>query len=63
MRDMTRTIAKEYVAQREALGYPLMKMADKWPGAALQKAGEMPPAPSEAADVLIEIGRGRDAGG
>ena len=27
MREMTRTIAKEYVAGREALGYPLMKMA------------------------------------
>ena len=56
MRDMTRTIAKEYVAQREALGFPLMKMADKWRGQALQTPGEMPPAPSEAADVLIEIG-------
>ena len=56
MRDMTRTIAKEYVQKREALGYPLMKMADKWPGAAAQKAGEMPPAPTERADVLIEIG-------
>ena len=56
MRDMTRTIAKEYVQKREALGYPLMKMADKWPGAAAQKAGEMPPVPTERADVLIEIG-------
>ena len=56
MRDMTRTIAKEFVGKREALGYPLMKMADKWPGAAAQKAGEMPPAPTERADVLIEIG-------
>ncbi|MCY3780334.1 MAG: glycine--tRNA ligase subunit beta [Chloroflexi bacterium] len=56
MREMTRTIAKQYVVQREALGYPLMKMAQKWPGAALQSAGEMPPAPTEAADVLIEIG-------
>ena len=56
MRDMTRTIAKEYVGKREALGYPLMKMADKWAGAAPQKAGEVPPPPTEAADVLIEIG-------
>ena len=56
MREMTRTIAKEYVAKREALGYPLMKMAKKWPGAPLQTAAEMPPPPTEAADVLIEIG-------
>ncbi len=56
MREMTRTIASAYVGQREALGYPLMKMAAKWPGAALQSAGEMPDAPTEAADVLIEIG-------
>ena len=56
MRDMTRTIAKQYVAQREALDYPLMKMADRWPGAAPQTLAEMPPAPTEAADVLIEIG-------
>ena len=56
MREMTRTIAQEYVAQREALGYPLMKMADKWRGSAGQTAGEMPPAPTKAADVLIEIG-------
>ena len=56
MRDMTRTIAKEYVAQREALGYPLMKMSDRWRGAPAQVAGAMPEAPGEAADVLIEIG-------
>ena len=56
MREMTRTIASAYVAQREALGYPLMKMAGRWPGAALQAAGAMPEAPTEPADVLIEIG-------
>ena len=56
MREMTRTIAKQYLAQREALGYPLMKMANNWPGAESQQASEMPPAPAEAADVLIEIG-------
>ena len=56
MREMTRTVAAAYVAQREALGYPLMKMGRKWRGAALQTAGEMPPAPTEPADVLIEIG-------
>ncbi len=56
MREMTRTIAREYVAGREALGHPLMKMSDRWPGAPAQVAGEMPEAPTEAADVLIEIG-------
>jgi len=56
MREMTRTIAKEYVAGREALGHPLMKMADRWRGAPAQGTGEMPPPPTEAADVLIEIG-------
>ena len=56
MRDMTRTVAKEYVQKREALGYPLLKMAKKWRGLAKQSAGDLPPPPSEAADVLIEIG-------
>lgn len=56
MREMTRAIAKQYVAEREALGHPLMKMAEKWRGAPLQVAGEMPDPPTEAADVLIEIG-------
>ncbi len=56
MREMTRTIAKEYVAQREALGFPLMKMSERWRGASAQVAGEMPEAPTETADVLVEIG-------
>ena len=56
MREMTRAIAGEYVSGREALGYPLMKMARKWSGASVQAAGELPPPPTAAADVLIEIG-------
>ncbi len=56
MRDMTRTVARQYVAQREALGYPLLKMARKWRGAPLQAADELPDPPTEAADVLIELG-------
>ena len=56
MREMTRTIAREYVQKREAMGYPLMKMADKWKGPAVQAAGDMPAAPTAAADLLIEIG-------
>ena len=56
MRAMTRQIASEYVAQRQKLGHPLQKMAKRWAGAALQKAGPMPDPATEAADVLIEIG-------
>lgn len=56
MRDMTRTIAKTYAGQREALGYPLMKMAEKWAGPALIEPGELPTAPTSPADFLLEIG-------
>lgn len=56
MRDMTRNVAQTYVAQREEMNYPLMKMAEKWEGSKLQKAGSLPPAPTAPADVLIEIG-------
>ncbi len=56
MRGMTRTIAREYVAGREALGHPLMKMTDRWRGAPAQVAGPMPEPPTEAADVLLEFG-------
>jgi len=56
MREMTRTIAREYVAGREALGRPLMKMNKRWPGAPLQVAGALPDPPTEAADFLLEIG-------
>jgi len=56
MRDMTRGVAQTYVANREELGHPLMKMADKWAGFQIQSAGELPSAPTESADVLIEIG-------
>ena len=56
MRDMTRNIAKAYVAQRESLGYPVMKMADRWKGGGVQEAGALPAAPDKAADVLVEFG-------
>ena len=56
MRDMTRAIAKAYVQKREEQGFPLLKMADKWRGPDRQPVGEMPAPPTEAADVLIEIG-------
>lgn len=56
MREMTRSVAKEYVARREELGHPLMKMARVWRGFQLQSPADLPPAPTSAADVLIEIG-------
>ncbi len=56
MRTMTRTIARQYIAQREQLGHPLLKMADKWGGPEAQRPAAMPETPSEPADVLIEIG-------
>lgn len=56
MRAMTREIAQHYVAQREALGFPLMKMAEQWRGAETQTAAPMPAPLTEAHDLLIEIG-------
>ncbi len=56
MRDMTRSVAQTYVAKREELGHPLMKMAEKWQGFQIQSVGELPSAPTASADVLIEIG-------
>ncbi len=56
MRDMTRTIAKQYLAKREALGYPLLKMAPKWRPPQIESPPPAAAAPSEAADLLIEIG-------
>ncbi|MBC8099033.1 MAG: glycine--tRNA ligase subunit alpha, partial [Armatimonadetes bacterium] len=56
MRDMTRTIAKTYAAQRETLGHPLLKMTEKWAASPLQTPTALPSAPTEAADWLLEIG-------
>ena len=56
MREMTRTIAREYLQKREAMGYPLTKMAEKWRGPVAQVAGETPAPPVSPADVLVEIG-------
>ena len=56
MRRMTLNVARAYSEKREALNYPLMKMADKW-GMSLP-AFEMPTpkAPDKIGDVLLEIG-------
>ncbi|NOG49205.1 MAG: glycine--tRNA ligase subunit alpha [Chloroflexi bacterium] len=56
MRDMTRNIAKAYVAQRESLGFPILKMAERWAGPALQTPTAGLAAPTAPADVLIELG-------
>ena len=56
MREMTRSIAKEYVLKREQLNHPLMKMAEKWRRFQIQQPADLPPAPPAAADVLIEVG-------
>jgi glycyl-tRNA synthetase len=55
MRDMTRNVAKAFAAQREALGYPLHKIAS-WKIDTTQKAGALPPPSTEPADFLLEIG-------
>lgn len=59
MRDMTRNVAQAYLENRERLGYPLMKMADKWKTPAFQEINEnvaQRPVPETASDVLFEIG-------
>ena len=56
MRGMTRAIAEEYVAGREALGHPLMKLSDRWSAAPPQALGDSAAPPADAADVLLEIG-------
>ncbi len=59
MRNMTRTIAQAYTAKREELGYPLMRMAEQWPGASQREVSEAVlhhAPPTDPADVLVEIG-------
>jgi glycyl-tRNA synthetase len=56
MRDMTRSVAQAYIEKREAIGYPFMKMLDKW-GVPLPKYKlQVPKAPDAEADFLFEIG-------
>ena len=56
MRDMTRSVAQSYAEKREELGYPLMKMAEKWGVEVPQFKPAIPAAPTAADDVLLEIG-------
>ena len=58
MRDMTRSIAKAYVAQRETLEHPFQRYSEVW-GVKEQlepTAVVNPDPPTEPADVLLEIG-------
>jgi len=57
MRDMSRNVAKAYAAKREELGHPLIaSMGDNWAGGAVHPVPQMPPAPTQAAGFLFEIG-------
>lgn len=57
MRNMTLNIAKAFAAQRETLGHPLNKVASEWvPAYQPMAISAEIPAPSQAADVLLEIG-------
>ncbi|GAB4309661.1 MAG: glycine--tRNA ligase [Phototrophicales bacterium] len=59
MRDMTRNVAKAYVADREALGYPLLKKNVDWgepPTREVSESALLHTPPNEPTDVLLEIG-------
>jgi len=56
MRDMTRSIARAFVEQREALGYPLLKLAPRWSPEPITHTARVYPQVTQAADFLLEIG-------
>ena len=56
MREMTRTIARQYVKQRADMGHPLMKMSRRWRGQSTQTPPAMPAASNAPADFLLELG-------
>jgi glycyl-tRNA synthetase len=57
MRNMTREVAKAFVAQRESLGYPLLKTDKGWNAPLPKPVAELPKAkPAKPADFLLEIG-------
>lgn len=58
MREMTRSVARDYLAQREALGFPLLERMQVWqPNIDLyQTMFPVPEAPEKAADFLLELG-------
>jgi glycyl-tRNA synthetase len=56
MRDMTRTIARTYAEQREQLGYPLMKLAERWSVPASAEPAQPTATSTQAGEFLLEIG-------
>src|SRR5258708_34684143 len=56
MAGMTRNVAKAYLDQRTHLKFPLIKNGRSWPAASKQRRPKLTPAPTENADVLLEIG-------
>ena len=54
MRDMTRSVAQAFAAQREALGHPIHNPA--WDAPPAQTPAPLPAPPSAPADLLVEIG-------
>lgn len=56
MQGMMRNVAKAYVAKREALEFPLMKMEKQWGFKSPTLETILPPAPEAAANVLFELG-------
>jgi glycyl-tRNA synthetase len=56
MRDMTRTVARVYADQREQLGHPLMKLAERWAGPAAAVSAGSPAASVKPGAFLFEIG-------
>jgi glycyl-tRNA synthetase len=57
MRDMTRNVAKAYLEKRQALGFPMLKMLDKWtvPQMAVPLVTSSAKIDSTS-DMLLEIG-------
>ena len=57
MRALTRDVTKAFAAQRESLGYPMLKQSQGWDAPALQKAAPLGELPAlDKADFLLEIG-------
>jgi len=54
MRSLARRVAETYLAQREALGFPLLREEESPPAAAA--AEKIPPPPETPQDFLLEIG-------
>ena len=57
MRDMTRAVAKAYVAQREGMGFPMRGNGATWPMVRPMGVPDAPlTMPDKPADVLLEVG-------